>query len=102
MAACRACISASRRAGSPRSSGSAGWVRNLPDGGVEAVFEGSADKVAHAVAWARNGPPSAVVTSLVESAEEPRRAHWVRDPLLSTLTCANALSFARATWWFVG
>lgn len=52
--------------------GLSGWVRNLPDRTVEAVFEGSADKVAHAVAWMRNGPPSAVVTSLVESAEEPQ------------------------------
>jgi acylphosphatase len=51
--------------------GVAGWVRNLPDGGVEAVFEGAAEKVAQAVVWARSGPPAAVVTSLVETAEEP-------------------------------
>ncbi len=51
--------------------GVAGWVRNLPDGGVEAVFEGPAEQVAQAVAWARSGPPSAVVTSLVETVEEP-------------------------------
>jgi acylphosphatase len=51
--------------------GLAGWVRNLPDGGVEAVFEGPAEGVAHAVAWARVGPTRALVTSLVETAEEP-------------------------------
>lgn len=51
--------------------GLAGWVRNLPDGGVEAVFEGPEEAVVKAVAWARNGPPSAVVTSLVRTAEEP-------------------------------
>jgi len=51
--------------------GLSGWVRNLADGGVEAVFEGPAEKVAQAVAWARVGPERAVVTSLEESAEQP-------------------------------
>jgi len=48
-----------------------GWVRNLPEGSVEAVFEGPQRAVAQAVAWARSGPPSAVVTTLTETAEEP-------------------------------
>jgi len=51
--------------------GVSGWVRNLPGGGVEAVFEGAAEPVAQAVAWARGGPPAAMVTSLTETAEEP-------------------------------
>ena len=51
--------------------GLAGWVRNLPDGEVEAVFEGDELLVAQAVAWARRGPQAAVVTSLAETAEEP-------------------------------
>ena len=51
--------------------GLAGWVRNLPGGKVEAVFEGPAEGVAQAVAWARGGPPAALVTSLIETAEEP-------------------------------
>jgi acylphosphatase len=54
--------------------GVAGWVRNLPDGAVEAVFEGEEDRVASAVAWARRGPQAAVVTSLTETAEEPEGA----------------------------
>ena len=41
--------------------GLAGWVRNLPTGEVEAVFEGPRDRVDRAVAWCRTGPPSARV-----------------------------------------
>ena len=38
--------------------GLGGWVRNLGDGRVEAVFEGPAAEVAQAVAWCRRGPPA--------------------------------------------
>ena len=48
----------------------AGWVRNLPDGRVEAVFEGSAEAVDAAVDWASRGPDRAVVTSLERHDEE--------------------------------
>lgn len=48
-----------------------GWVRNLPDGRVEAVFEGDAERVGRAVDWARMGPQRAVVTSVEEFAEQP-------------------------------
>jgi acylphosphatase len=37
--------------------GVAGWVRNLPDGRVEAVFEGDADKVEKMIAWCHEGSP---------------------------------------------
>jgi len=43
-----------------------GWVRNLPDGSVEAVFEGSAEKVKEAVEWCWQGPPGARVTGIDE------------------------------------
>jgi len=33
-----------------------GWVRNLPDGRVEAVFEGDKEKVEKMVRWAKRGP----------------------------------------------
>lgn len=38
-----------------------GWVRNLPDGTVEAVFEGAADDVRKAVEWCHSGPRMAKV-----------------------------------------
>ena len=34
-----------------------GWVRNLSDGRVEAVFEGDGEKVDEMVAWCRDGSP---------------------------------------------
>ncbi len=47
-----------------------GWVRNRPDGTVEAVVHGDADAVAAMLAWARHGPRSARVDSIeIEPAE---------------------------------
>ena len=42
--------------------GLSGWVRNTPDGAVEAVFEGSPNAVDALVTWCRTGPPMARVT----------------------------------------
>lgn len=44
--------------------GLGGWVRNLPDGSVEALFEGEAGRVEQAVAWCRQGPPRASVSGV--------------------------------------
>jgi acylphosphatase len=38
-----------------------GWVRNLPDGRVEAVFEGDEDRLSRMLDWCRRGPPGARV-----------------------------------------
>lgn len=49
----------------------AGWVRNLPDQQVEAVFEGSRAAVSAMVAWCESGPPLAEVASLELYEETP-------------------------------
>jgi acylphosphatase len=51
--------------------GVTGWVRNLPGGQVEAVFEGRAADVDRLVAWARRGPSRAVVAHVEVRAEQP-------------------------------
>jgi acylphosphatase len=51
--------------------GVSGWVRNLPDGSVEAVFEGSAEEVCRLVEWSHHGPRSAVVEDVHVRAEPP-------------------------------
>ncbi|MCX7621497.1 MAG: acylphosphatase [Acidimicrobiales bacterium] len=48
-----------------------GWVRNLWDGRVEAVFEGAPDAVLELVNWAHHGPPRAEVTHVEILTEEP-------------------------------
>lgn len=52
----------------------AGWVRNLPDGRVEAWFEGDDDAVGRLVEWCRSGPPRAAVTDLQVEDVEPSGA----------------------------
>ncbi len=44
--------------------GLTGWVRNLPDGRVEAVFEGDKDKVDRLIEFCRQGPPGARVSKV--------------------------------------
>ena len=51
--------------------GVSGWVRNSPDGTVEAVLEGEAAAVEQVVDWMRHGPRHAVVTDVELRAERP-------------------------------
>ena len=48
-----------------------GWVRNCPDGTVEAVFEGDSDAVERLVRFAETGPRSADVEHVEVVEEEP-------------------------------
>ena len=52
--------------------GLTGWVSNLPDGSVEAVFEGPEEKVREAVNWCEEGPSHASVED-VDAEYEPAR-----------------------------
>ena len=49
-----------------------GWVRNRPDGAVEAVFEGHLAAVEHMLVFCRTGPDWARVDRLEVFEEEPR------------------------------
>ena len=44
--------------------GLSGWVKNLPDGRVEALFEGPSQKVREMVGWCEQGPPHAAVENV--------------------------------------
>jgi len=52
-----------------------GWVRNLADGRVEAVFEGDKDKVEEMVRLCWRGPPGAHIT-IVEVIWEPCKGEF--------------------------
>lgn len=41
-----------------------GWVRNLPTGQVEAVFEGAKKSIEEMILWCHKGPPAARVTDV--------------------------------------
>jgi acylphosphatase len=58
-----------------------GWVRNLDDGRVEAVFEGPESDVEEMVEWCHTGSTAASVEDVDVTYEEPEdesgfRIHW--------------------------
>ncbi len=57
--------------------GVAGWVRNLPDGSVEALFEGETLKVEEILGWSHKGPSGARVSS-VDIEFEPYKGEFKR------------------------
>lgn len=58
-----------------------GWVKNLLDGRVEAVFEGEEDDVREMVKWCDRGPSYAHVTE-VTAVEEEFRGEFKRFSLV--------------------
>ena len=55
--------------------GVAGWVRNRTDGSVEALLQGTDERVAELIAWARSGPPAASVDDVQVAAADDEPAH---------------------------
>ena len=53
--------------------GLGGWVRNLQDGRVEAVFEGESETVRQMIEWCESGPSSADVDDVSVEQETPER-----------------------------
>lgn len=54
-----------------RARGLTGWVRNLPDGSVEALFEGEEAGLREVIAWCSHGPPAARVDDMEVEWLEP-------------------------------
>jgi acylphosphatase len=61
-------VTCARRA---RAAGLAGWVRNLGDGSVEVVLQGTPDSVSEIERWCSHGPQMAMVTNVSASDEPP-------------------------------
>lgn len=55
-----------------RQHGVAGWVQNLDDGRVEAVFEGDPGDVETLVEWCHSGSPAADVQDVTVEYEDPQ------------------------------
>ena len=50
----------------------AGWVRNLPDGRVEAMIQGEAHPIDSMMKWFYEGPPAAKVTGIKTEQQSPQ------------------------------
>lgn len=57
-----------------------GWVRNLPDGSVEALVAGPPDAVAAMIDACRQGPRLAAVTSIDTTPADPPTPGFTRRP----------------------
>ena len=51
--------------------GVTGWVKNLPGGNVEAVFQGEKNKVMQMIEWCKKGPAYSKVDDVSVTWEEP-------------------------------
>lgn len=69
-----------REAASLRDPNLKGYVQNLKDGRVEAVFYGDQESVAWMVSWCHHGPPSARVTNVIARREKPDSDLTVFEP----------------------
>jgi acylphosphatase len=53
-----------------------GWVKNLYDGKVEAIFEGEEEDVQSMIKWCHSGPPHAVVSDVTVEIEEYKGEYY--------------------------
>lgn len=53
-----------------RELGITGWAKNLPDGQVEAIFEGEKEKIQNLIEWTKRGPEFARVNGINVEWEE--------------------------------
>ena len=53
--------------------GLTGWVRNRPDGSVEAVIEGETEQVTAMIHWLNKGSPQSIVTRVRVREEDPTK-----------------------------
>ena len=54
--------------------GVVGWVKNNPDGSVEALLQGREESVKAVQGWAREGPPGSRVDSVEVKVAKPNRS----------------------------
>ncbi|MGB9802541.1 acylphosphatase [Desulfofundulus sp.] len=64
--------------------GVTGWVRNLKDGRVEAVFEGEDEAVEQMLSWCREGSPHSRVEK-IEVIDEPYRGEFPGFTIAATV-----------------
>ncbi len=64
--------------GNAQALGLNGWVRNLHDGAVEALFSGAEDKVFEMLARCRKGPPAAFVENVAIIEEDAQASPGFR------------------------
>jgi acylphosphatase len=61
-----------------------GWIRNLKDGRVEAVFEGEKVDVNKLVDWCNDGPKNAIVKNM-EIVNEPYENEFSSFQIITTI-----------------
>ncbi len=47
-----------------------GWVKNTPEGNVEALVSGSKERIQQFIDWCKQGPPRAEVTDVIVTEKE--------------------------------
>ena len=62
-----------------RKMGITGWVKNLPGGDVEALFQGENSRIREMIAWCHQGSPASVVDEVQVRKTDPGPSHKTFD-----------------------